>query len=40
LTARRRVIVPPTMSTEEATERYENVEEVKPYLRYADDPTN
>lgn len=34
-----RVIVPPNMSTDEAKERYENVEELKPYLRYADDPT-
>jgi thioredoxin-dependent peroxiredoxin len=34
-----RVIVSPSVSTEEARERFENVEEVRPYLRYADDPT-
>lgn len=34
-----RIIVPPTMSTEDAKSRFENVEELKPYLRYADDPT-
>ncbi len=33
-----RVIVPPTMSTEEARTKLANVEEIKPYLRYADDP--
>jgi alkyl hydroperoxide reductase subunit AhpC len=34
-----RVIVVPAVSTEEARERFDNVEELKPYLRYADDPT-
>ncbi len=34
-----RVIVSPAVSTEEARQRFENVEEVRPYLRYADDPT-
>jgi len=33
-----RVIVSPGMATEDAIERFENVEEVKPYLRYADAP--
>ena len=33
-----RVIVPPTMSTEEARTKLQNVDEVKPYLRYADAP--
>lgn len=33
-----RVIVSPGMSTEDAIGRFENVEEVKPYLRYADAP--
>lgn len=33
-----RIIVPPTMSTEDAQAKFENVEEVKPYLRYADNP--
>ena len=33
-----RVIVPPTMSTEEARTKLHNVDEVKPYLRYADAP--
>lgn len=37
-TAGDRVIVPPAVSTEEARDRYANVEEVRPYLRYADDP--
>lgn len=35
-----RIIVPPNMSTEDARGRFENVEEVKPYLRFADDPTS
>ena len=35
-----RVIASPTMSTEEARERFENLEEVKPYLRYVDDPSS
>ena len=33
-----RVIVSPAMSTEEAMETFQNVVEVKPYLRYADAP--
>lgn len=33
-----RVIVAPTMSTDDARERFSNVEEHKPYLRYADQP--
>ena len=34
-----RVIVSPTMSTEDAKQQLENVEEVKYYLRYADQPS-
>ena len=34
-----RVIVAPTVSTADARERFEGVEEVKPYLRYADAPS-
>lgn len=34
-----RVIVAPTVSTEEAREKFKDVEEVKPYLRYAAAPT-
>lgn len=34
-----RVIVSPGVPTDEAKERFDNVEEVRPYLRYADDPT-
>lgn len=34
-----RVIVSPAMSTEDGRERFENPEEVKPYLRYVDDPS-
>ncbi len=34
-----RVIVSPTMSTADAKEKLPNVEEVKPYLRYADQPS-
>jgi alkyl hydroperoxide reductase subunit AhpC len=33
-----RVIVAPTMSTDDARERFANVEELKPYLRFADAP--
>ncbi len=33
-----RIIVSPTLSTEEARTKLVNVEELKPYLRYADDP--
>jgi alkyl hydroperoxide reductase subunit AhpC len=33
-----RVIVAPTMSTEDAKAKFSNVEEKKPYLRYADQP--
>ncbi len=33
-----RVIVPPTMSTEDARAQLSNVEELKPYLRFADAP--
>ena len=34
-----RVIVSPSVSTEDAKTKFDNVEEVKPYLRYADAPT-
>ena len=34
-----RVIASPAMSTEDARARFENLEEVKPYLRYVDDPS-
>ncbi|MAT05407.1 MAG: peroxiredoxin [Acidimicrobiaceae bacterium] len=34
-----RVIVSPAMSTEDAKAKLPNVEEIKPYLRYADQPT-
>ena len=34
-----RVIVSPGMSSEDAQERFVNFEEVKPYLRYVDDPS-
>jgi alkyl hydroperoxide reductase subunit AhpC len=34
-----RIIVAPTVSTADARERFEGVEEVKPYLRYADAPS-
>lgn len=34
-----RVIVAPTISTDEAVEKFKDVEEVKPYLRYAAAPT-
>ncbi|QIM22295.1 peroxiredoxin [Phycicoccus sp. HDW14] len=33
-----RVIVAPTISTDDARERFANVDEVKPYLRFADAP--
>jgi len=33
-----RVIVAPTVSTDDAKEKFANVEEVKPYLRFADAP--
>jgi alkyl hydroperoxide reductase subunit AhpC len=33
-----RIIVAPTMSTEDAKAKFQNVEEKKPYLRYADQP--
>jgi alkyl hydroperoxide reductase subunit AhpC len=33
-----RIIVAPTVSTEEARERFKNVDEVRPYLRFADAP--
>jgi thioredoxin-dependent peroxiredoxin len=33
-----RVIVAPTLSTEDAKAKFSNVEEKKPYLRYADQP--
>ena len=33
-----RVIVAPTVSTEDAKAQFEDVEEVKPYLRYAAQP--
>jgi alkyl hydroperoxide reductase subunit AhpC len=35
-----RVIVAPGMSTEEARSTFQNVDEVKPYLRFADEPTD
>lgn len=35
-----RVIVSPAMSTEDAKGRFQNVEEIKPYLRYADQPAS
>ncbi len=35
-----RVIVSPGVSTEDAKEKFDNVEEVKPYLRYADAPSS
>lgn len=34
-----RVIVVPAVSTEDARERFDDLEEVKPYLRYVSDPT-
>ena len=34
-----RIIVSPSISTEDAKQRFANVEEDKPYLRYADDPS-
>lgn len=34
-----RVIVAPTVSTQDAREKFKDVEEVKPYLRYATAPT-
>ena len=34
-----RIIVAPTVTTDDARERFKGVEEVKPYLRYADAPT-
>lgn len=34
-----RVIVSPAISTEDARARFDNLEEVKPYLRYVDDPS-
>jgi alkyl hydroperoxide reductase subunit AhpC len=33
-----RVIVPPTLSTDEAKEKYADVDEKKPYLRYVSEP--
>ncbi len=33
-----KVIVPPTVSTEDAREKYGDVDEKKPYLRYIDEP--
>lgn len=33
-----RIIVAPTLSTEDAQARFQNVEEIRPYLRYADQP--
>ena len=33
-----RVIVSGTVSTEDAKAKFQNVEEIKPYLRYADAP--
>ncbi len=34
-----RVIASPAMSTEDAAERFDNLDEVTPYLRYVDDPS-
>jgi len=34
-----RVIAAPTMSTEDARAKFSNLEEVKPYLRWVDDPS-
>ena len=34
-----RIVVSPTLSTEDAKGKLSNVEEVKPYLRFADSPT-
>lgn len=34
-----RIIVAPTIPTDEAKEKFDNVEEQKPYLRYADAPS-
>ena len=34
-----RVIVAPGLSTDDAREQLANVEEIKPYLRYADQPS-
>ena len=33
-----RVILPPTVSTDDAREKYPDVDEKKPYLRYVDEP--
>ena len=33
-----RVIVSPALSTDDARQKLQNVEEIKPYLRYADAP--
>jgi thioredoxin-dependent peroxiredoxin len=33
-----KVIVPPTVSTDDAREKYADVDEKKPYLRYVDEP--
>ena len=35
-----RVVVAPTVSTEDAREKFDNVEEVRPYLRFADAPSS
>jgi alkyl hydroperoxide reductase subunit AhpC len=35
-----RAIVPPNMSTDDAKAQFDNVDEVKPYLRYADAPSD
>jgi alkyl hydroperoxide reductase subunit AhpC len=35
-----RIIVPPGMSTDEAKATFQNVEEIKPDLRYADAPSS
>jgi hypothetical protein len=34
-----RVVVAPTLSTEDAKDQLQNVEEIRPYLRFADDPS-
>jgi alkyl hydroperoxide reductase subunit AhpC len=33
-----KVIIPPTLSTDDAREKYSDVDEKKPYLRYVDEP--
>ena len=35
-----RVIASPALTTEEVMEKFDNVEELKPYLRYVDAPSS